>query len=439
MDGSAEPADSKPIATDAEAGFPPPSIRNRALGLLFVTGALNLFDRQIVNILAQDIKADLAITDAELGLLTGTAFALFYSFFGVPLGKLADRVDRVKLIAAALVVWSSFTILCGFAHNYLALFLARLGVGIGEAGSQPASTSLIPDYFPSVRRVSAMSLLLVGAPAGSFLGFLIGGQIAATWGWRSAFVVAGIPGILLALVMLATMRDPRPRAQASVLPRVSMGGSLRSVLAIRRFSLLAFAMVCSSFLAYASGAWLPAFFMRVHGVDTATIGWMSALAIGVGGGIGTLCGGLLCDRLRRYWPDIESRFVMSTFLLVVPAILVAVLSSNLPASLVAFFVVSLCAYGWLGPTISLIQQSVPSENRALSVATAGALSNIFGLGVGLPLVGAASDALAPRFGDMALGYALLFGICCIAVAGFAAHWLLRPRGKASPVAATSSA
>lgn len=407
--------------------------RNWGLGLLFVTGSLNLFDRQIVNILAQDIKADLAISDTELGLLTGTAFALFYSFFGLPLGRLADRVNRVKLIAAALFVWSGFTGLCGFAHNYLTLFVARLGVGIGEAGSQPASTSLIPDFFPEERRVSAMSVLLFGAPVGSFLGFLIGGEISAAWGWRMAFVVAAIPGIILALIMILTMGDPRPR------PLVTRGGasafrSFRSILAESRFRKLVMAGVCGSFLAYGSGAWLPVFFIRAHGMTTAQIGWTSALAIGVGGGIGTLCAGLLCDRLRRYWPDIESRLIMAMFAFSVPTILVTILSADVNIGLVAFFLFSLCAYGWLAPTISLIQKSVSNENRALSVAINSALSNILGLGVGMPLVGAASDALTPAYGDMAVGYALAGGMILAAALGLIAHRSLRSQGAGPSIA-----
>ena len=316
--------------------------------------------------------------------------------------------------------------LCGFAHNYLHLFLARLGVGIGEAGSQPASTSLIPDFFPEERRVSAMSILLVGAPAGSFLGFLLGGHIASIWGWRAAFVIAGIPGIIIALVMALTMRDPRPRPAARTHDDGSMLQAFKAIMAGGRFRALALAMTCSSFLAYGSGAWLPAFFIRAHGMTMSEIGWTSALAIGVGGGIGTACGGLLCDRLRRFWPDIESRLVMVTFVVAIPTIFVAVLSPDRTIGLVAFFIFSLCAYGWLGPTITLIQKSVSNEQRALSVATAGAFSNIFGLGVGLPLIGAASDAMTPHFGSLAVGYALVIGVCVMALVGLVAHWSIRP-------------
>ena len=182
--------------------------RNWTLALLFAAGALNIFDRQIVNILAQAIKVDLSISDAQLGLLTGTAFGLFYSVLGIPLGRLADRVDRVKLIAAAMAVWSVFTALSGVAANFTQLFVTRLGVGVGEAGSQPASTALVADLFAENRRASALSLLLVSTPVGSFLGLLLGGYVGTLWGWRAAFLVAGIPGVILALVMIVTSRDP---------------------------------------------------------------------------------------------------------------------------------------------------------------------------------------------------------------------------------------
>ncbi len=214
-----------------------------SLALLFAAGVLNLFDRQIVNILGQDIKTELGLSDVQLGLLAGTAFGIFYGILGIPLGRLADRVDRVKLIAGVLVIWSGFTVLCGFAGSFLQLFVTRMGVGVGEAGSQPASTALIPDMFAAERRTSALALLLVSAPVGSFLGLLVGGFVGATWGWRTAFVMSGMPGFALAIVMVTTMRDPRA-AVVRGMARPPNGNSVRWTEALR--SLIRTPRVCAA-------------------------------------------------------------------------------------------------------------------------------------------------------------------------------------------------
>jgi MFS transporter, Spinster family, sphingosine-1-phosphate transporter len=393
------------------------------LALLCAAGVLNLFDRQIVNILGQDIKADLRLSDAELGLLTGTAFGILYALAGIPLGRLADRVDRIRLITAALALWSAFTSLCGLAASFVQLFVMRMGVGIGEAGSQPASTALIADLFPEERRGSAMSVLLLGAPFGSFLGLAVGGYVGSVWGWRRAFVVAGIPGAVLALTMLLTLREPG-RSGALVRDGRSerIGGALQTLAAQPRFGWLVVALTCSTFLVYASGAWFPPLFIRVHGMSTAAIGWYAAIGVGIGGGLGTLGAGIACDLLRSATRQVESKLLLLVLGLSIPTVLATVLSTDRSAALVAMFLFDVCAYGWLGPTVNLIQNAVRPGHRALAIGVCGCVASIVSLGCGLPLVGAISDALAPHEGPNAIRDALALCVPVVALVGAFAHW-----------------
>jgi MFS transporter, Spinster family, sphingosine-1-phosphate transporter len=408
--------------------------RNWTLALLFMAGALNIFDRQVVNILAQAIKVDLSISDAQLGLLTGTSFGLFYSILGIPLGRLADRVDRVKLIAAAMAVWSVFTALSGVAGNFTKLFVTRLGVGVGEAGSQPASTALVADLFPENRRASALSLLLVSTPVGSFLGLLLGGYVGTRWGWRAAFLVAGIPGVVLAFVMVVTTRDPRSTAAIGLIRQgPSLRETLRMFIRTPRFRWLVAGAVCWSFLIYASGAWLPAFFIRVYGMNSAQIGRFAAFAVGVGGAIGTIGGGFVCDLLRQRVREVELKMLMITLCLTVPLLLATLLSGSRPIALVSMILFNVFAFSYLTPTVSLIQQAVTEESRALAIAVGLSISTILNLGLALPLVGLLSDALTPTQGPGAIRYALAVSALAAGLAGLLCHWCARRTPSTEPV------
>jgi MFS transporter, Spinster family, sphingosine-1-phosphate transporter len=388
---------------------PPPSHhagRYLSLALLFAAGALNLCDRQIVNILAQSIKSEMHISDAQLGLLTGTAFGLFYSVLGIPLGRLADRTDRVKLMAGVLALWSAFTGLCGYAGSFAQLFLLRMGVGVGEAGSQPASTALVADLFPAHQRTSALAVLLVGAPVGGFLGLFVGGYVGSVWGWRTAFVVAAIPGFVLALIMLLTMGDPKRALPAGAISHIPLRLILRDLLVRPRFRWLIIGLVCSSFFPYAGGAWLPSHFIRVFGMSTAEMGRYAGYAVGVGGALGTLGAGYLCDKLRSRLREAELVVLIAALAISLATLLAATLSSGLVFALTSLFVMNLCAYAFLGPVVMLIQTEATAISRALAVAVGVAISNILNLGVVVPLVGLISDGLRVAHGPRSVGVAL---------------------------------
>jgi len=386
------------------------------LFVLVLVGAMNIFDRQLINILAQDIKVELVISDTQLGLLTGTAFGIFYSVLGIPLGRLADRLDRIRLIATTLVMWCGLTSACGLAQNFMQLFVLRSGVGVGEAGSQPASTALVSELFPGEGRVSAMSILLLGAPIGSFFGLAIGGYIASHWGWRNAFIFAGLPGLILALILLLTTKDPRTSAGASPAQDSFFG----ALIELARNPILrweAIGLVACSFFIYAPGAWLPAMFARIHGMTTGQIGASFAIAVGLGGGVGTLGGGYICEYLRPRVLQPQLSFLLGSLAIMVPLLLCVVVLQFKAQALVALFLFNVFAFSFLGPVVTLIQESVPLSRRGLAVAVCISLSNILNLCVGIPLVGAISDALKPAHGPSSIQYAL--AITALAAGGLA--------------------
>ena len=400
---------------------------NWALALLFLTIAVNILDRQIVNILAQDIKTDLDISDGQLGLLTGTAFGIFYAVLGVPLGRLADRMDRVRLIGICLVVWSTFTAAAGFARNFAELGLARIGVGAGEAGCVPASVALVSDLFPEKRRTSAISLMMLGVPVGTFAGLLFGGMVGEALGWRTALVLAGIPGLILALLLVTTIADPRTR-QHRIQAANKSSGQDKSILTAARtlmrrpgYPLLMVGMTSSMLIGAVTAAWLPAFFIRVHGVGVAEMGGYAAISIGVGGAIGTLGAGLLCDALRPRVSDVESKFIIASLLLCIPTLLITVLSPDRFLALVAMFVLNIAAFSYLAPTSMLMQRAATEDTRSLALAWGISFGNILSLGLAIPLIGLLSDMLAPQLGVASIGYALIVA-ALVGVVGAIAHW-----------------
>lgn len=382
------------------------------LGMLTLGYALNFLDRQIINILAESIKRDLAISDAQLGLLTGTAFGLFYSILGIPIARLADRTKRVNVLSAAILTWSAFTGLCGFTTNFIQLLLARLGVGIGEAGGTPASQSLLSDYIPHERRATALAIFSLGLPLGTALGFVVGGILDGIVGWRNALIIAAIPGIVLAAVIKIALREP-DRGAADGLAgnkaeRAPFAASLRTLLGLRGFLYTVIGGSCAIFVSYVCNAWLPAFFIRLHGLSVAQIGLWIGASVMIGGSVGVLAGGLLVDRLRKHIGSAEIWVPAIATALAAITLVGLLLTSDTALAIILMFLFYIFGTVWMGPTSAVVQRVAPLHSRSLATGVQLLIGNIVSLAIGPLLIGWLSDNFGKAHGVEGLRLALLF-------------------------------
>ncbi len=408
-----------------------PRYRTYVLTMLVVVYVFNFLDRQIVTILAEPIKVDLGLSDTEIGLMTGLAFAVFYTVLGIPIARLADRANRVSIISAALVVWSGMTAFCGLAQNFAQMLAARIGVGVGEAGCSPPAHSLIADYFPAEKRASALSIYALGIPIGSILGLLAGGWIAEFWGWRAAFFIVGIPGVLLAMLVKLTLREPirgmsdPNNASSQVVAQPALGETLTVLLRNRTMVHLAMGGALTSFVGYGLGQWLPAYFIRVHEMGVAETATYFGLVLGVASAIGTVLGGTLADRFSKFDVRMYAWLPAVGVLLAFPFYVLAMLNTNPYWSIAILVIPSLLNSLWLGPAFGTIQNLAPTRMRAMASAVLLFILNIIGLGLGPFLVGVLSDVLTQSFGREALGDAILIATVTYFWAG--AHFVLAGR------------
>jgi MFS family permease len=271
----------------------------KTLAVLFAINAMNFFDRQILGAVAEPVRREWQLSDGALGLL-GTAFTLLYAAVGVPLGRLADRVSRTRILAAGVFVWSALTAVSGLARSFWQLFVVRLGVGVGEATCAPAATSLIGDLFPPARRARALGVFMMGLPVGIALSYLVSGYVARAWGWRAAFYVAGLPGILCAVAMLLVAEPPRGQAEAhAVGSRQRAGSPYALVLGIPTMWWIILSGALHNFNMYALGAWLAPYLMRYHGTDIAQAGLILTASYGLAGAPGLWLGGVAADAMLK--------------------------------------------------------------------------------------------------------------------------------------------
>ncbi|MBX9746177.1 MAG: MFS transporter [Hyphomonadaceae bacterium] len=392
--------------------------RGYAMTLLLLIYVMNFVDRQVVNILAEPIKLELGLLDWQLGALSGLAFALFYTILGLPIARLAERGHRPFIIAVALAVWSVFTALCGYTQNFVQLLLARIGVGVGEAGCTPPAHSLITDYVPKEKRASALAFYSMGTPLGSLLGMALGGIIADEYGWRMAFIVCGIPGVVLAVVTALTLIEPRIRASAAELraraEAARHAAPFREALATlkqkRAFWLVSFAASIKAFIGYGQAPFAASFFYRNHGEEVAALasqfglqsggflGLALGLMAGIGGAIGAFAGGAIADRYgsRDYRAYVSVPAIASVA--VIPIYAVAILSPSAVFALGCLLFGSVLGTLWYGPVYATAQSIVPPHMRATASAVLLFIINLIGLGLGPLAVGALSDILAIGFG-----------------------------------------
>ncbi len=384
--------------------------RSYVLVLLTLIYVVNYVDRQILSILLQPVKVALDLSDTQLGFLTGIAFALFYATLGIPLAMLADRTNRKTVIAWSLGLFSVMTAICAMVGNFWQLALARVFVGVGEAGTSPPSHSIIADLYPPRERATAMAIFATGLNIGILIGFLIGGWVNEWFGWRAAFLVAGLPGFILALVIRFFFREP-PRGHADGMSATGEAPALFAVLKalwkMKTFRHLSFAAALNSFVGYGAVAWIPAFLIRSHDMSTGAIGTSLALIIGVAGGAGTFLGGYLVDKLSKGDPRWSVWVPAAALAIATPFSFIFYLSPVLPLALAAFVIPAVVSAIYLGPALALTQGLVSLRMRAVASAVLLFVINIIGLGLGPQMVGIASDLLNNRFGDDSLRWALI--------------------------------
>jgi predicted MFS family arabinose efflux permease len=392
-----------------------------ALPVLLVVYLVNFMDRQLFAVLQEQIKVDLALTDSQLALLGGTMFAVFYATLGLPLAWLADRTNRVRLVALACAVWSLFTVLSGMATSFLTMALARIGVASGEAGGVSPSYSILSDYFPPERRGFAIGLFSIGAPLGLMAGSYLGAAIAGAVGWRWAFILLGAPGLLLALGLYLGVREPaRGRFDAS--PQSSKAparplDAIRTVLTTPSLVLLTLAAAATSFTGYGLYQWIPSFLQRAQGLDLDAVGrFLSPIfALGV---FGALAGGWIADRMGKKRPAAYALVPAVALTLSAPFFFAALVTRDGHVSLLLLAFPTLLSYAWIGPTLAASQTLSSPAVRASVAAIMGFFNNLIGFGLGPLLVGALSDSLQGGGASPgeALRAALLVGSCGYVVA-----------------------
>lgn len=399
------------MSSDPDRELPEPDRRYRWLVLVILTVVytFNFIDRQILVILQEPIKNELGLSDAQLGILTGFSFALIYVCAGIPIAWLADRSNRRNIIAASLALWSAMTALSGLVSNYSQLILARLGVGLGEAGGSPPAHSMISDYFPPAQRGTALSFYSAGIYLGVLFGFAGGGYIAETFGWRTAFFIVGIPGVLFAAVVMLLVREPRRgRWDTAKADRpVTIAETLSVLRRLRSFWWIALGCAMTSFVAYGNGNFFPSYLIRNHGFSVADVGFALGLVSGIAGAIGTFMGGFIADRLghsdkRWYlWVPVAGN------VLALGPMSYALLGSDAGLILLLLFPANILNSLYLGPSIAMVQSLVVPGMRAMASAILFFILNMIGLGLGPVMVGVLSDAFASPFGADNLRYAMI--------------------------------
>jgi MFS family permease len=394
-------------AASTDAAAKPSTKRYYVLGLLTIVYALNFLDRTIFNVLIEPIKKEFALSDTTMGLLAGFGFVLFYSLLGIPIARVADRLNRRNIVAIALAFWSAMTFLCGMASSVATLAMARIGVGIGESAGTPASQSMIADLFNKNERPRALGIFAIGTYLGVFLGYFIGGYVNQHYGWRMAFYAAGLPGIALAAVMWLTISEPKRGAMAETFKPEPIGPTLGFLASQQTFVIVLIGFCLTTYTNYATAVWIPPFLARIHHLSSAEIGTYAGTFKGLCGMAGTLIGGLVVaqfsrrdDRWKLWAPAITSG-------LAGPVFAVCMLTPDFATMVTALALASFLVGFHLGPIFAIAQTVARPSMRALASAIILLTATCFGQGVGPLAVGMLNDALKADFGANAVRYSLL--------------------------------
>ena len=436
--------------TDAAApafqGYGTKNYRAYVLGALLVVYTFNFIDRVVIGIIQEPIKAEFGLTDFQLGLLGGPAFAILYTLLGIPIARFAERTNRITVLSVCVGLWSLMTAACGFAVNYATLFAARVGVSIGEAGCTPPANSVISDYFPAERRASALSIYALGIPIGSMIAAVGGGWIATEVGWREAFIWLGVPGVLLAAIVKLTVKEPPRSAPKTDTP--SFMSAVGALVKKPTFWHIAFGSALASFVGYGVGQYLTSFMIRTHNFSLFNAAVIIGVILGLCAAIGTFSSGYLADRISKRHPNALAWLPALGFVIATPLYLLAFVLPNIWMAMPALMIAAITHYVDLGPMYAVTQGVMAPRMRATAVAVLLFVVNLLGYGMGPPVIGALSDFLANGqlnpFGlsteicadlrgnaqcaagvETGLRWAMMIGVCIYLWAG--AHFLLSAR------------
>ena len=422
---------------------------------LFVLASIYVFnyiDRQLMAILIEPVKLEFGISDTGIGLLSGVTFAVFYTVFGFPLGRLSDRIGRKPVIAFSCIAWSLMTMLCGMAGNFLTLVLARIGVAVGEAGGTAPSVAMVSDLYPANRRSTALAFLMLGSSLGAVVGLGLGGWIAQHHGWRYAFLLIGAPGIFLGLLLLLTVRTPKrvvPLSSATL----QQDGWLKTLTELFRmpsFLWLVLTGGAAAIAGYAIGTWSPSFLIRSHGLNMQQAGFLVGVVGGGGAAIGTLVCGMLTDRMARRDVGWQIGVPLLGTLISIPFALAYFLwpqgtafhigSTAVPQAFLFYSAFAFFGVWWATPCLSAITHLFPATRLAQATAIFVMSMTLLGVGIGPLFVGMLSDFFVPTLGSESLRYALASSVSMLALASvFLALALPRYRQQmknpAAPLAA----
>jgi len=389
------------------------SYRRYLLAVLLVIQAFNGVDGLALGLVLQNIKADLHLSDTQLGFLSGIAFALFYSVMGIPIARWADRGNRVTIISVTATVWSVMVALCGTATSFAQLLLIRVGVAIGEAGCIPPAHSLIADYFGRTERPRAVAIYMLAGSLSTLIGYFVAGWLSELYGWRTMFILLGLPGILPAALAWLTLREPRrekgmtPAATSGIITPPSLHEVFTTLWRNRTFRSLLLCLCVMSFFVSGILQWQPAFFVRSFGLKTGELGTWFALIYGIASFVGTYWGGELASRraARNERLQLRTMAIVIASIGFVSALMYLSSNRNIAFALLGLGVLGGCAAN--GPLFAIIQTLVPDRTRALSIAAIYLFTNLIGAGLGPLAAGTLSDALHPLVGEESLRYALL--------------------------------
>ena len=392
--------------------LPSPRYARYVLGMMLAMYTFNYLDRYVLTILLEPVKEELGASDTMMGFLVGPAFAILYTTLGIPIARLADRGNRRTIIAVGFAVWSGFTALSGAVRNTTELAVARIGVGVGEAAGAAPAHSLLSDYFPPEQRARALSVFQLGVYGGQMLGLVVGGLLMAPLGWRWTFVAVGLPGLLLALVIQATVREPvraafdggtQANAEPARIPEV-----LRTLGGLASFRYLALGAGIAGFAGTGYGFWVPTFFIRVHGLTGPEIGFQFGVPSAIAAAIGALAAGTLADRLGqrdvRWWLWVPAAGVT----LSLPCLMAVCLAPTATGALLAAVPAGILGGGWAPPCYAATQNLVPPRMRAVAASVLIFFITLLGMGVGPLAVGYVNDLLTPQYGELAIRYSLVY-------------------------------